>query len=70
MDSAFAPEQQALKDSTRRLGEEDIAPIAEGADEPLMVRRGLMAILAESELLHRARGLRRHGRRGILIVCS
>ena len=51
MDFAFTPEQQALKDSTRRLAEERIAPIAEEADESPTVHRGLMAILAESELL-------------------
>ena len=51
MDFAFTPEQQALKDSTRRLAEERIAPIAEEADESPTVHRGLMAILTESELL-------------------
>ncbi len=51
MDFAFTPEQQALKDSTRRLAEERIAPIAEEADESPTVHRGLMAILAESGLL-------------------
>ena len=51
MDFAFTPEQQALKDSTRRLAEERIAPIAEEADESPSVHRGLMAILAESGLL-------------------
>ena len=51
MDFAFTPEQQALKDSTRRLAGERIAPIAEEADESGTVHRGLMAILAESELL-------------------
>ena len=51
MDFAFTPEQQALKDSTRRLAEELIAPIAEEADESGTVHRGLMDILAESELL-------------------
>ena len=51
MDFAFTPEQQALKDSARRLAEERIAPIAEEADESGTVHRGLMAILAESELL-------------------
>ena len=51
MDFAFTPEQQALKDSTRRLAEERIAPIAEEADESPTVHRGLMAILAETELL-------------------
>ena len=51
MDFAFTPEQQALKDGTRRLAEERIAPIAEEADESGTVHRGLMAILAESELL-------------------
>ena len=51
MDFAFTPEQQALKDSTRRLAEERIAPIAAEADESGTVHRGLMAILAESELL-------------------
>ena len=52
MDFAFTPEQQALKDSTRRLAEERIAPIAEEADESAGgASRGLMAILAESELL-------------------
>ena len=33
MDFAFTSEQQALKDSTRRLAEERIAPIAAEADE-------------------------------------
>ena len=51
MDFALTPEQQALKDSTRRVAEERIAPIAEEADESPVVHRGLMAILAESELL-------------------
>ena len=51
MDFAFTTEQQALKDGTRRLAEECIAPIAEEADESPVVHRGLMAILAESELL-------------------
>ena len=51
MDFAFTPEQQALKDSARRLAEERIAPIAEEADESPTVHRGLMSILAESELL-------------------
>ena len=51
MDFAFTPQQQGLKDSTRRLAEERIAPIAEEADESGTVHRGLMAILAESELL-------------------
>ena len=51
MDFAFTPEQQALKDSTRRLAEERIAPVAEEADESGTVHRGLMDILAESELL-------------------
>ena len=51
MDFAFTPAQQALKDSTRRLAEERIAPIAAEADESGRVHRGLMAILAESELL-------------------
>ncbi|MYC37915.1 MAG: acyl-CoA dehydrogenase [Chloroflexi bacterium] len=51
MDFAFTPEQQALKDNTRRLAGERIAPIAEEADESGTVHRGLMAILAESELL-------------------
>ena len=51
MDFAFTPEQQALRDSTRRLAEERIAPIAEEADESPTVHRGLMSILAESGLL-------------------
>ena len=51
MDFAFTPQQQALKDSARRLAEERIAPIAEEADESGIVHRGLMSILAESELL-------------------
>ena len=51
MDFAFTPGQQALKESTRRLAEERIAPIAEEADESPAVHRGLMAVLAESELL-------------------
>ena len=51
MNFAFTPEQQALKDSTRQLAEDRIAPIAEEADESPTVHRGLMAILAESELL-------------------
>ena len=51
MDFAFTPEQQALKDSARRLAEERIAPIAEEADESATVHRGLMGVLAESELL-------------------
>ena len=51
MDFAFTPEQQALKDSTRRLAEERIAPIAEEADESPTVHRGLMSILAEAGML-------------------
>ena len=51
MDFAFTPQQQALKDGTRRLAEERIAPIAEEADESPAVHRGLMSILAESDLL-------------------
>ena len=51
MDFSLTPEQQALKDSSRRLAEERIAPIAEEADESSSVHRGLMAILAESGLL-------------------
>ena len=51
MDFAFTPEQQALKDSTRRLAGERIAPIAEEADESPVVHPGLMSILAESEVL-------------------
>ncbi len=51
MDFAFSPVQQALKDSTRRLAEERIAPIAGEADESSRVHQGLMAILAESDLL-------------------
>ena len=51
MDFAFTPEQQGLKGGTRRLAEERIAPIAEEADESATVHRGLMAVLAESDLL-------------------
>ena len=51
MDFSLTSEQQALKDSTRRLAEERIAPIAGEADESSSVHRGLMAILAESGLL-------------------
>ena len=51
MDFAFTTEQQTLKDRARRLAEERIAPIAGEADESAVVHRGLMAILAESELL-------------------
>ncbi len=51
MDFAFTSDQQALQDGTRRLAEERIAPIAEEADESPAVHRGLMSILAESELL-------------------
>ena len=51
MDFSFTPEQQALKDSVRKLAEERIAPIAEEADESNRVHRGLMGILAESGLL-------------------
>ena len=52
MDFAFTPQQQALKDGTRRLAEERIAPIAEEADESADgSSQGLMAMLAESELL-------------------
>ncbi len=42
MDIAFTPEQQALRDSTRRLAGE--------ADESTAVHLGMMAILAEFEL--------------------
>ena len=51
MNFAFTPEQQALKDSARQLAEDRIGPIAEEADESPTVHRGLMSILAESELL-------------------
>ena len=51
MDFAYTTEEQALKDGTRLLAEERIAPIAEAADESATVHRGLMAILAESDLL-------------------
>ena len=51
MNFAFTPDQQALKDSTRQLAEDRIGPIAEEADESPTVHLGLMAILAESELL-------------------
>ncbi len=51
MDFAFTPEQQALKDSARRLAEERISPIAAEADESGRVHPGLMEILASSELL-------------------
>ena len=51
MNFAFTPDQQALKNSTRQLAEDRIGPIAEEADESPTVHRGLMAILAESELL-------------------
>jgi len=51
MDFAFTPQQQALKDSVRRLAVERIAPIAAEADESARVHRGLMSILAESRLL-------------------
>ncbi len=51
MDFAFTPEQQALKNSVRRLAEERIVPIAEEADESNRVHRGLMAVLAEAGLL-------------------
>ena len=51
MDFSLTTEQQALKETTRRLAEERIAPIAGDADESSRVHRGLMAILAESGLL-------------------
>ena len=51
MDFSFTPEEQELQQRVRRLAEEKIAPIAEEADESSRVHRGLMSILAESNLL-------------------
>ncbi|MDA1129716.1 MAG: acyl-CoA dehydrogenase family protein [Chloroflexi bacterium] len=50
MDFAFTPEQTELQQRVRRLAEEQIAPIAEEADESPTVHAGLMAILAEAGL--------------------
>ena len=51
MDFNFAQEEQELRSTTRRLAEEQIAPIAEEADESYEVHPGLMAVLAGSGLL-------------------
>jgi len=51
MDFSFTPEQSELQQQVRRLGQEQIAPIAAEADESPTVHGGLMAILADSGLL-------------------
>ena len=50
MDFAFTTEQSELQQRVRRLAEEQIAPIAEEADESPTVHAGLMAILANDGL--------------------
>ena len=66
MDFAFTPEQQALKDSARRLAEKRIAPIAEEADESAdgASRADGHTGRVGDAALHRARGLRRLRRAG------
>ena len=51
MDFSLTPEERELQRKTRQLAEERIAPIAEEADESSRVHSGLMAILADSDLL-------------------
>ena len=51
MDFAFTKEQSELQQRVRHIAEEQIAPIAEEADESPTVHAGLMAILANEGLL-------------------
>ena len=51
MDFSFTPQEQELQQRVRHLAEEQIAPIAHEADESHQVHRGLMEILAQSDLL-------------------
>jgi acyl-CoA dehydrogenase len=51
LDFSFTPQEQELQQQVRQLAEEQIAPIAHEADESHQVHRGLMDILARSDLL-------------------
>ena len=51
MDFSFTEEQQELRNRVRHVAENQIAPIAEEADEAPTVHAGLMAILANEGLL-------------------
>ena len=51
MDFSFTEEQQELRNRVRHVAENQIAPIAEEADESPTVHAGLMAILANEGLL-------------------
>ena len=51
MDFSFTEEQQELRNKVRHIAENQIAPIAEQADESPRVHAGLMAILANEGLL-------------------
>ncbi len=51
MDFSFTEEQQELRNKVRHVAENQIAPIAEEADESPTVHAGLMAILANEGLL-------------------
>ena len=51
MDFSFTEEQQELQNKVRHIAENQIAPIAEEADESPTVHAGLMAILANEGLL-------------------
>ena len=51
MDFSFTEEQQELRNKVRHIAENQIAPIAEEADESPTVHAGLMAILANEGLL-------------------
>ena len=51
MDFSFTEEQQELRNKVRHIAENQIAPIAEQADESPTVHAGLMAILANEGLL-------------------
>ena len=51
MDFSFTEEQQELRNKVRHIAENQIAPIAEQADESPTVHAGLMAILAKEGLL-------------------
>ena len=51
MDFSFTEEQQELRNKVRHIAENQIAPMAEQADESPTVHAGLMAILANEGLL-------------------
>ena len=51
LDFSFTEEQQELRNRVRHVAENQIAPIAEEADESPTVHAGLMAILANEGLL-------------------